>query len=501
MANWQLQDSSSSDYAYDYGYDSNEYAESGGDETEYNTDWTAFRAVGVKTARVHDARGGAKTVLAAIAIASPEPWRGGAGGDAVVFYSRANGGRLVANGGLSGAPGVSAEDFARAPDLSDVIAAAAPLLSGCILVAQQPSLVLRLLGLNRGEFSGIVDLGAINPSFKDAIVGHLNWSPSCTPGRWSVSHVAVTALQLAFIHDCPAPNWNADFDTEVLCIAEYARDLMQFFGSEFGWVSFSQLGSARDGCPMPGWLRGRYTYPELFSQHLFYLFELHDGRQFIRRREEETLRPFSLVGHTPTTSTPEPAPPAPPTAPPAPALPATVASSAGEYEAALVGYLSGKGLMSLSIVGQDLPVPRDLAPLGRFIDARSELFRRSGRFVCLVDEEEDYNGQEFDGFVASVHLGMVRAIREMREMRETFTSPPPSPPPAPAVEESDPESPLGPDETDKACAVCLSRRKVGVFVPCMHRCCCMPCGDRLMQTEQQCPICRRAATTFARVYD
>ena len=270
--------------------------------------------------------------------------------------------------------------------------AAAPLLRGCTLVAHQPSLVLRLLGLNRSEVSGVVDLSAHSPSFKDALICKLNYGAESTPGKWGVSHMAVTALQLAFMYECPAPNWNVECDTELL--NEYAYALMRHLGPDFVWVSFSTLGG-RDGCPMPSWLRGNYTYPELFFQHLFHLFELHDGRQAIRQREEAYVRPRSLTRRIPT---PEPAP-APPPPPPAPAPPATAASTAGDYEAALMGYLSGAGWVALSVVGQDLPVPRDLAPLGRFIDGRSALFRRDGRFVCLADEieeEEDHDGHEED---------------------------------------------------------------------------------------------------------
>ena len=195
-----------------------EYDESGsGDEGEdHGCDWTSFRAVAVKSVRVHDGRGGARTVLAAIAIADPRPWTGGGGGDAVVFWSLANGGRVVPNGGLSGAPLLTVEDLADAPDLSDVVAAAAPLLRGCTLVAHQPSLVLRLLGMSRNEVRGIVDLSWHSPSLKDALIDKLNYGADIVPSKWRTVHIAVTMLQLAFMYQCPAPNLGPDYDTELL---------------------------------------------------------------------------------------------------------------------------------------------------------------------------------------------------------------------------------------------------------------------------------------------
>ena len=116
--------------------------------------------------------------------------------------------------------------------------------------------------------------------------------------------------------------------------------------------------------------------------------EYDDYSLGVRQREEQRSRPASLSRRVPTPEPePEPAPPPPPVAAPS----ATTASMAGDYEAALVGYLSHAGWVALSTVGQDIPIPRGLAPLGQFIAARPELFRRDGRFVCLVDdgEEED----------------------------------------------------------------------------------------------------------------
>jgi hypothetical protein len=476
MAEWENSDSCSSD-----AYDDSSTDDEASSEPAFYTRWMTFRAVGVKTARVYDERGGAKTVVAAIAIASSEQWRRGAGGDAVVFYSLANGGRLVANGGLSGAPNVTADDLANAPDLSDVVAAAVPLLRGNTLVAHQPGLVLRLLGLDRSDVGEVVDLSAHSPSFKAGLVEHLHYGDDCTPARWCVTHTAVAALQLAFMFVLPN-RWGPTASPLDMGMRDYSRALQRHFGPLVGWVSFSAL-AGREGCPMPGWLG--YSYPELFSTHLFHLFELHHGRQHIRLREMQYTRRTSDTRRTPTS---EPAP-APPPAPPAPA-----ASPTGEYEAALVGHLSGAGWVSLRSLGREVPRPHHIAtPLGRFINARPELFRRDGNFVSLVGDED----------VAAEEGGIPLQVYEQMQAMMRWLRPQPlqRAPQPPGVEESDQEPPLGPDENDKACSVCMSSRKVGAFVPCMHRCCCMSCGNRVMETTRQCPICRRDADMFGRVYD
>jgi len=59
------------------------------------------------------------------------------------------------------------------------------------------------------------------------------------------------------------------------------------------------------------------------------------------------------------------------------------------------------------------------------------------------------------------------------------------------------------EDPARMCVVCMAEPKVGVFLPCMHKCCCMTCGDLVMRQiyNAVCPICRSAADRFAFVYE
>jgi len=47
------------------------------------------------------------------------------------------------------------------------------------------------------------------------------------------------------------------------------------------------------------------------------------------------------------------------------------------------------------------------------------------------------------------------------------------------------------------CVVCMDQRPSVVIVPCGHHCVCQPCSSRL---QQQCPVCRGAATQMIQTY-
>ena len=49
----------------------------------------------------------------------------------------------------------------------------------------------------------------------------------------------------------------------------------------------------------------------------------------------------------------------------------------------------------------------------------------------------------------------------------------------------------------RQCIVCMDRRPSVVIIPCGHLCVCQPCSSRL---QQQCPVCRGAATQMVQTY-
>ena len=49
----------------------------------------------------------------------------------------------------------------------------------------------------------------------------------------------------------------------------------------------------------------------------------------------------------------------------------------------------------------------------------------------------------------------------------------------------------------RPCVVCMDRRPSVVIIPCGHLCVCQPCSSRL---QQQCPVCRGAATQMVQTY-
>jgi len=51
------------------------------------------------------------------------------------------------------------------------------------------------------------------------------------------------------------------------------------------------------------------------------------------------------------------------------------------------------------------------------------------------------------------------------------------------------------------CVICLSVPKTHAFVPCGHRCVCLPCGnDVLKQASPFCPICRAEAKHLLQIF-
>jgi len=55
---------------------------------------------------------------------------------------------------------------------------------------------------------------------------------------------------------------------------------------------------------------------------------------------------------------------------------------------------------------------------------------------------------------------------------------------------------------DGCCVVCFEQPFTHAFVPCMHRCVCADCADRLEKTGvRSCPLCRRPYTLCAQVFD
>ena len=512
---------------YDYSPEEENEEEDQDEEESPWLDWRLFRAVHVKTARVCRAGGSPQTVIAAIAVTSPLAWQSGDEGP-VLFASRANGGPLVARGALSGAPGLSAADLQGAPPVAEVAAVVADLLRGCILVSHQPSLVLRLLDghLDRSELEDVVDLSQSYTSFREALRCELNYKDDCLAdcAKWPTSRSAVAALQLAFsVRQC---------DT----LRDYLRSLDAFINAEGGgWIRFSALGQH---CPLPSYLRESHTYPSAFTSELFWTFETSSDRQSFRLRHLDQDEQHAAPAPAPAPPAPAPATPPPPPPPPPPPSPAAIAA---EFEATLVHHLSGAGWLNVGALGVRAPMPRGVGgSLGRFLDARPELFRRAGNYVGLqeevgaqFDEEEDEDWAEEaeesesesdDGYDAEeamaeqARMEMARAsytamFEAMRLITANFAErrrndldalplrqPAPAPPAAPQVEEP-PEPPLGPEEAALACCACLERRKVGAFVPCMHRCCCMPCGNRVMANTRLCPLCRAPATLFARIFD
>jgi hypothetical protein len=515
--------SSSEDYGESVGYSEDYDEESQSEDVPYYRydGWgDQFRGVAVKTARVKTSNGRVKTVLASVAVSSPQPWRASSGASAVLFASHVNGGTLVA-GGLSGAPGMDASDLVGAPAMDAVAAVVAGLLKSKVLVAHQPSLVLKLLAghLQRSELAGVFDLSGEHKSLREALISQLDYSledvKSCS--KWHTGTQCVAVLQCALDMDCPFPSLPKILEDEV---DEY---LIGLDGLDLGydWISFSELGSI---LPLPAVLRSEWTYPAFFENVLTWSYEVSSDRKSARFRDIEFTGPMSELPPPPVRA---PLPRAP-VASPAPPEPAARAMTLGEYEAIIVATLSGKGWVQLATLGQLLPAapPGRGTSLGRFVEKRPQLFVRMNNYVALLDElslgdededddvedDEDEDDEDEDDAPFLPHAALEAAfaamgIRSMmhptRMLIPSLPRMPPQQAPAPRAEPVA-EPPLGPHEANLACCVCMERRKVGAFLPCMHRCCCMWCGERVMQARDavpRCPVCRAPVGRFARVFD
>ncbi|VFQ96790.1 unnamed protein product [Cuscuta campestris] len=72
--------------------------------------------------------------------------------------------------------------------------------------------------------------------------------------------------------------------------------------------------------------------------------------------------------------------------------------------------------------------------------------------------------------------------------------------------DSDPQL-AGDEETDdvpdgQLCVICLTRRRLSVFVPCGHLACCQQCALLVVrESSPKCPVCRQAITNAVRMYD
>jgi hypothetical protein len=264
--------------------------------------------------------------------------------------------------------------------------------------------------------------------------------------------------------------------------AVYLEEVMRYLGLDElsrGWTHFGELGTA---CPMPAALREQHTYRRFFELHPCAALEVCAHAQLLR------TRPLPWAVRYTRVETPETA-----------AL--RLASAEVLYEAQLVAYLATqRGFCNLSSgVHAHCPPPLDLADagigLGAFLNARPHLFCRS----------------RCGNSVKSVPLARVRAPRPA-----LLPPPPPPPPPpvpapvqqprAPAAPPASPPAATPPVDDDEpppehCCVVCLHAQKEGAFLPCMHKCCCMPCGDRIMLASALCPMCRGACDRFARVYE
>jgi hypothetical protein len=56
-------------------------------------------------------------------------------------------------------------------------------------------------------------------------------------------------------------------------------------------------------------------------------------------------------------------------------------------------------------------------------------------------------------------------------------------------------------EEDNMCVICLSVPKTHAFIPCGHRCVCLPCGNNVLkQAAPFCPICRADAQHLLQIF-
>jgi len=78
-------------------------------------------------------------------------------------------------------------------------------------------------------------------------------------------------------------------------------------------------------------------------------------------------------------------------------------------------------------------------------------------------------------------------------------APPPPPsesPPPPQASHASQAADNNSGSSHSECLVCMDRSKQGAFLPCGHMVCCMVCGAAC----DRCPVCRKRAHTFTRIF-
>jgi hypothetical protein len=472
--------------AYVYDSDDDEYCSEYEEEEEEEEEGEAYsddddvpqsdlwRAVDVKFVRVAPPDGGApQTVLAAVAVVDAQL--------RVRFFSfaRPRGAVLSA----AGAPGIDADELNAAPDAGRVAAAAADALRGCMLIAHGAGLALRLLGLRRDELACVYDVherGAFSGlSFRNA-AACLGFSPDAvSPAYWPAPRVACALMQLASL--------SLEEDDDV---ANYLERVLRFLGRCDGndsngdayaqdaeerraFYSFGELGNA---CAMPPELRCDFTYPRLFEEHAWWCFQVSENRN--------AIRPRPLPWHVPPTRVETAAEGA--------------ARRACAYEAQLVAFIadrsgSAQGGVNVGFVGTHCPLPDGglgEPTLGAFLRARPALFTRSacGNYVWLTPAPAPQRAPAAARAAppAPAPAAAAAVPRAQAPQQQQRAAAPPRPAPAAA---------------DRSCAVCMASPKEGAFLPGMHKCCCMACGEAIMRRTALCPICRCEADRFAFVYE
>jgi hypothetical protein len=483
-------DSDSSD---DYNYNNYDEGDDEEEEDEENEDVVPdcelWRAVDVKFVRVAPPGGGApQTVLAAVAVVDAR--------QRVRFfsYARPRGAVLSA----AGAPGIDADELNAAPDAERVAAAAADELRGCMLIAHGAGLALRLLGLERDELACVYDVNergyCAGMSFRNA-AACLGFSPEAvSPAYWPAPRVACALMQLMSLS-------LQNDDT-----AQYVERVLRFLGRCDGedangdaydrdadercrFYSFGELGNE---CAMPPELRCDYTYPRLFEECAWGCLEIDQNRNGIR--------PRPLPWHVAPTrvETAEEG----------------VARRAGAYETQLVAFLAdrsgvdaGSGV-NIGFVSQHCALPANgvgKPTLGAFLRARPALFTRSrcGNYVWLTPAPQPTpqpHGAQAAGRAAAAPAAPAAAPRAQAAAAAAPRAQAQAPQRAAAA--AAPAAPrAAPAAADRSCAVCMASPKEGAFLPCMHKCCCMACGEAIMRRNALCPICRCEADRFAFVYE
>jgi hypothetical protein len=348
----------------------------------------------------------------------------------------------------AGAPTLSLDDLDAAPELESVLEAVAAQLRGCLLVAHCAELPIMLLRLSCADLAGVCDVSLIEPEWDLEETARSVGAPTRgLRAAWPAARGAAISCLYAqlLLHMGPqAANY-------LMQVRRHCAAGMEPEGGEpcvGAWFNFGQLGSA---CAMPASLRATHTYRAFFERHAF-------GGLQLCGRTGAAVRATPLPWHVPPTRVETAAQAA-----------ARLAAAAAAYETQLCAYLAQqRGFVNLSAgVMAQCPPPGDLAEagigIGAFLNARPHLFCRStcGNYV----------------------------------KREPQPRAPPAilPQLAAQQQQADAEAP--------SCVVCLAMPKEGCFLPCMHKCCCMACGERVMAADARCPVCRAGAERFARVFE